>query len=155
MSYARRITAACTPSPVMVRVFYFDHKPLLKRLMIWYGAKEFQGDLNQLRFKLLAENGRTGRQLPPNKFQINYQTKLRKQAEQANMDHPAPESHGWEHVVGKGYIPTYFKPAEQSSANPFVSNKCKTGCLSNRCQCRRGAAKCSDLCGWLEYIGLF
>lgn len=122
--------------------------PLLYTL---YGCQEFTGSLSELRYKLLAEKGKIGRQLPPTEDvwmwhvkRAHAQAMIWKQADVPHQQLPDLLLHGWL-KEGEGLTPQYHSGAV-ASLNSIVACKCKGNCNTKKCGCKRNNLPCTDAC---------
>ena len=64
----------------------------------------------------------------------------------AEVDIPSPAGNGWTLTNDELEIVWMTRPPAPQSLLECVECKCKTGCTTMRCSCRKADLKCTDLC---------
>lgn len=115
----------------------------------FYGHDNYTGTLSQQIYKLIAEKGATGCQLPPTESVLTNHIKSAKlqafvwlQADLPEMYTPNYTQHGWK-FVNNTLIPDYN--VSKISTN-LTSCKCRGDCCNLRCSCKNKGQRCSDIC---------
>ncbi len=100
--------------------------------------------------------------LPPNKDcllkhtqRANYQAAIWKRAVCCIINAPSPSGHGW-NIDGKGHISIDWMNGN-CAPDVLLENyncKCKTGCSTNRCSCKKSSNFCSDVCQCLSCLNM-
>ena len=62
------------------------------------------------------------------------------------MNVPSPIGNGWKLADGEIEIEWMTRPPAPESLLQYTDCKCKTGCLTNRCSCKKALLKCTELC---------
>jgi hypothetical protein len=129
-------------------------KAVLKKFVCHLYGAENQSDVNLVRY-LLFKGGKFDEELlPPNEDSLeqhvkraNFQCFIWRRATNSMMDAPSFSGHGWEiDNIGHVHITWMTLPPAPDSVLDFVNCKCKTGCINNRCSCKKANLKCSELC---------
>ena len=76
----------------------------------------------------------------------NFQTASWCQCLNAEVDIPSPAGNGWTLTNDELEIVWMTRPPAPQSLLECVECKCKTGCTTMRCSCRKADLKCTDLC---------
>lgn len=63
---------------------------------------------------------------------------------------PIPTEHGWVMIEAKLQIHWMSMPIAPDSVLSFANCGSKTGCITNRCSCKKAGLKCTDLCKCLD-----
>lgn len=110
--------------------------------------------INEARYIIYCSPSRVTQQsLPPTKDELylhiaraNYQAAIWRRALANEIQAPPPETCGWK-IEGDELSVVWMT---QCPAPPEVLKnifcKCKTGCSSNRCNCKKSQLKCTDVC---------
>ena len=110
-------------------------------------------DINSLRYKFFTQKNKSAENLPPTLDALIlhlkracYQTFIWKQACQPELNLPSPDGNGW--YVNNGVLsPEYMvKPPVPESTIELVCCKCKKGCKTGACSCRKSNLSCTDVC---------
>ena len=70
------------------------------------------------------------------------------------MNLPPPVG-GWKIVDGRLEIAWMTRPSAPDSLIECVSCKCKTGCKTQRCSCRKSELQCTDVCGCSDCSNIY
>ena len=109
-----------------------------------------------LRYKLFSRKGKVGERLPPTLDALllhlrraSYQCFIWKSACQPILLLPSPVGNGWLEVADGFPQPKYMVfDSAPSSVCELISCKCKKGCKTNACSCKKANLNC---CGALLY----
>ena len=117
--------------------------------------KDFQsGDINTLRFKLFSRKGQVGEKLPPTLDALllhlrraAYQCFIWRNACEPILSLPSPIDNGWVED-SEGFLQPEFMIFDSApeSILELVSCKCKKGCKTNACSCRKTGLNCCGAC---------
>jgi len=111
-------------------------------------------DINLMRYKLFTQKGISGPRLPPTLDALtlhlqraNYQSFIWKSSCCPILALPSPIGNGWKRT-GNDSIEQERMTADAvpDAVAEFTRCKCKKGCKSNSCSCRRNKLLCSEAC---------
>ena len=118
-----------------------------------YGGKE-STTVDNCRYTLFSSGKCSDDVLPPtcdslvqHILRANFQTSSWCQCLSAEVIVPPPVDNGWNLANGELTIVWMTRPSAPQSLLECVECRCKTGCKSMRCSCRKADLKCTDLCG--------
>ena len=126
---------------------------LNKFTCLMYGDKTLT-NVNECRYELFKSGKCSDDALPPTCDSLvqhinraNFQTASLCECLSAEVNVPSPVGNGWTIKNDDELEITWMTrlPAPQSLIE-CVECKCKTGCLTMRCSCRKAELKCTDLC---------
>ena len=110
--------------------------------------------VNVARYNLFKMGKFSDARLPPNKDclvkhiqRANYQAAIWKCSTCRMINAPSPSRHGW-NIDGSGNISINWMDGD-CAPDALLQNyncKCKTGCITNRCSCKKASNFCSDVC---------
>ena len=118
-----------------------------------YDKSREEYNINYLRYKLFTQKSLTGEKLPPTLNSLvfhlqraNYQCYAWKKACNPLLNLPGPVGNGW---VKNGEVLNQEKTVRNAVPENIVELircKCKKGCKTNACGCRKEGLKCTDAC---------
>ena len=121
-----------------------------------YGFEGLE-DVRDVRFQLFREGKCDEELLPPNDdsleqhiglLRANYQCYIWRHASHPISNLPSCEHFGWSFSTdGKVVVRWMTLPPASDSVLSFISCKCKMGCQSLECSCKKAALFCTDICG--------
>lgn len=110
--------------------------------------------VNHARYRIFSISGCDEQKLAPSQNSLilhaqraNYQTCINRLALDRQVEAPNPNDHGWvleKDTVRVRWISQDPIPREIMEID---SCKCKSGCDTNRCTCKKSSVTCTDLCG--------
>ena len=111
-------------------------------------------DVNLVRYLMFKAGKYDEQLLPPNEDSLvlhiqraAYQCFIWRHALQPVVHLPNFNEHGW-NINENGHVEVRWmnQPPAPDSIMELVNCKCKKGCETNRCSCRKSGLKCTDVC---------
>ena len=119
---------------------------------LWYGDTKSK-NADECQYTLFKARKCSDDVLPPtcdgllkHIERANYQTAVWSRCLTAHMNVPSPIGNGWKLADGEIEIEWMTRPPAPESLLEYTDCKCKTGCLTNRCSCKKASLKCTELC---------
>ena len=118
-----------------------------------YQENKPHSNINQLRYEIFTKKNLSGDRLPPTLDALifhlrraNYQTFIWKSASVPVLNLPSLIENGWHIVDGKFCEELIFHSSVPDSIVELTRCKCKKGCKTNSCSCKRANLVCTDSC---------
>jgi len=146
------LTLSCAPSEIQEDVM----KTIERFVILLYDRTNTSTDINVARQKLFARKTNV-KQIPPTKAALEQHVKVKRaiyqgghvwgQMLQTTPLLPSPTTWGWTKTKDGLYEPLWTTLPEASKAcYELLSCRCKKGCTTQRCKCKKAELECTALC---------